>query len=122
LIERRVTPVILERGAKVAASAAEWGHVQLFSPWRYNIDATAAALLETTGWQRPEDEVVPTGADLLTTYLEPLAAYPAIAKALKLNAEVEAIVRQDPARSDRKGAVLPPSSWSGATQKARGIG
>lgn len=32
LMEPGITPVVLERGARVGASVAEWGHVQLFSP------------------------------------------------------------------------------------------
>ncbi|MBA3446542.1 MAG: NAD(P)-binding protein, partial [Pseudaminobacter sp.] len=46
LVERGVRPVIFERGRTVGAAFLEWGHVRLFSPWTYNIDAAARALLE----------------------------------------------------------------------------
>lgn len=32
LMESAITPVVLARDARVGASVAEWGHVQLFSP------------------------------------------------------------------------------------------
>lgn len=56
LIERNLTPLIFETGAQVGASVSEWGHVQAFSPWRYDIDAAAGALLDAAGWQRPDAE------------------------------------------------------------------
>ena len=43
LVERGLRPVIFERGDSVGASLLEWGHVRVFSPWRYNIDAAARA-------------------------------------------------------------------------------
>lgn len=73
LIERGLEPVVLEAGEHVATTIAEWSHVQLFSPWRYNIDSAARRLLEQTGWQEPDPEVLPTGADLIESYLQPLA-------------------------------------------------
>lgn len=103
LIARGMTPVLLERGRQVGASVADWGHVQLFSPWRYNIDSAAAKLLEETGWERPDDDVVPTGRDLVNAYLSPLAAHPKIAPALLLQATVEAVVRQGRSRLGSEG-------------------
>ena len=41
LIERNLQPVIFENGQQVGAAISEWGHVQVFTPWRYNIDAAA---------------------------------------------------------------------------------
>ncbi|MBU2193105.1 MAG: FAD-dependent oxidoreductase, partial [Alphaproteobacteria bacterium] len=61
LVERGIRPVILERGASVGATLLEWGHVKVFSPWRYNIDAAARRLLERAGWQAPDDDLLPTG-------------------------------------------------------------
>ena len=49
----------------------------MFSPWRYNIDAVAAAMLEKAGWETMPDPTVPTGQELVgEEYLEPLAALP----------------------------------------------
>ena len=57
----------------VGHAVRQWGHVQLFSPWEYNIDRAAARLLASTGWNSPEPGQYPTGAELLERYLEPLA-------------------------------------------------
>jgi hypothetical protein len=51
----------------------QWGHVQLFSPWEYNIDQRGGAPAGATGWNSPEPQQYPTGAELLERYLEPLA-------------------------------------------------
>jgi hypothetical protein len=45
----------------------------LFSPWKTNIDGTAARLLEPTGWRAPDPERVPSAGDMRTQYLGPLA-------------------------------------------------
>jgi cation diffusion facilitator CzcD-associated flavoprotein CzcO len=49
LVSRGETPVVLEAGARVGAAVRQWAHVRVFSPWRYNIDTTAAAMLARTG-------------------------------------------------------------------------
>lgn len=95
LIERNLQPAIFEKGQQVGAAISDWGHVQVFSPWRYNIDAAAGAMLDAAGWQRPEADALPTGAEIVRSYLKPLANLPAISGALRLGATVEAIVRHD---------------------------
>ena len=74
VLERGLTPIVLEAGSDVGHAVRQWGHVQLFSPWEYNIDSAAARLLASTGWNSPEPEQYPTGAELVERYLEPLAA------------------------------------------------
>ena len=93
LVERGIRPVIFERGATVGAALLEWGHVRVFSPWSYNIDAAARALLERSGWTAPDGDGLPTGAEFARDYLDPLAALSEIAPNLKLGATVTAIVR-----------------------------
>ena len=41
LSERGIAFVVFDVGDDVAASIREWAHVQLFSPWSYNIDPAA---------------------------------------------------------------------------------
>ena len=72
-----------------AMRVRQWQHVRMFSPWRYNIDAAARALLEATGWTAPDPDYHPTGAEVVRDYVEPLAAVPAIRDALVLNARVD---------------------------------
>ncbi|GGT22171.1 FAD-dependent oxidoreductase [Nonomuraea spiralis] len=40
LAERGVGFTVLEAGERVGASVARWGHVRVFSPYRYDIDAS----------------------------------------------------------------------------------
>ena len=76
LIQRGETPVVLEAGRAVAANIRDWGHVRLFSPWKYLIDETTAPLLAQSGWIAPDAETLPLGRDLVEKYLEPLATVP----------------------------------------------
>ncbi|GLS31036.1 Pyridine nucleotide-disulphide oxidoreductase [Mesorhizobium albiziae] len=94
LVSRGIQPLIFERGASVGAAMLEWGHVRVFSPWRYNIDAAARALLEKSAWSSPSPDALPTGSDIVRDYLAPLAALPEIGGNLKLGATVTAITRQ----------------------------
>ncbi|MFI0845554.1 NAD(P)-binding domain-containing protein [Mesorhizobium sp. IMUNJ 23232] len=94
LVQRGIRPVIFERGATIGASLLEWAHVRVFSPWKYNIDAAARALLEGSGWQAPNADALPNGGEIVAQYLAPLAALPPIAANLKLGAAVNAITRE----------------------------
>jgi len=38
LVARGVPVKLYEAGSGIAANVRDWGHVRLFSPWRYNID------------------------------------------------------------------------------------
>ncbi len=94
LATRGLEFVVVEAGNQVAAAIREWAHVRLFSPWRFNTDPAARALLEATGWVAPGPETLPTGGELIDEYLAPLAAHPAIAPHLRFGAAVTAIARQ----------------------------
>ena len=94
LATRGIPFTVIETGDEIAASIREWAHVRLFSPWRFNTDPVARALLEPTGWTAPDSERLPTGGELIDDYLAPLAAHPAIAGNLRLGVGVTAIARQ----------------------------
>jgi thioredoxin reductase len=93
LARRKLPFVVLESGSRVASSVQAWGHVRLFSPWRYVIDDAARSLLEATEWQEPDAEGYPTGAEIATEYLLPLAEHTAIAPHIRTNTTVRAITR-----------------------------
>jgi thioredoxin reductase len=93
LIKRGAFPLILEAGDSVGASVLQWGHVRIFSPWKYNTDAAARELLDRSGWVAPADEDYPTGRELVESYLVPLASLPEIAPQLRLRHRVRAITR-----------------------------
>ena len=93
LAERGLSPLVLEPGPDVGAAVRDWGHTRLFSPWRYNIDAAAARLLEATGWSGPAPEALPTGTELVEQYLQPLAATETLAARIRTNTRVVAVSR-----------------------------
>lgn len=94
LATRGLDFVIVEAGDQVASSIAQWAHVRLFSPWRYNIDPAARTLLEQTEWSAPDPGRLPTGGELIAGYLAPLTAHPAIAPHVRYGVTVTAIARQ----------------------------
>src|SRR3954464_12075305 len=73
VLARGMTPIVLEAGDNVGHAVRQWGHVQLFSPWEYNVDRAAARLLAPTWRNSPDPDHYPTGAELFERYLEPLA-------------------------------------------------
>ncbi|MCO6416086.1 NAD(P)-binding domain-containing protein [Siccirubricoccus sp. KC 17139] len=93
LLERGLEPVVLEAGASVGTAPLAWGHVPMFSPWRYNVDRAARALLGRHGWTAPDAETFPTGRDLVEDYLAPLARLPELAPHLRLNTRVTGVAR-----------------------------
>lgn len=93
VLERGLTPIVLEAGNSVGHAMRQWGHVQMFSPWEYNIDRAAARLLAPTGWNSPEPEQYPTGAELVERYLEPLATRTVLATHIHTSSRVTDISR-----------------------------
>jgi hypothetical protein len=93
LLERGLTPIVLEAGPEVGASTRQWSHVRLFSPWQYNIDKAAERLLKAVGWNSPPPDHCPTGAELVAGYLEPLAARTAIRDHVRTSSRVTGISR-----------------------------
>ena len=93
LLERGFTPLVLESGGQVGANLASYRHVRLFSPWQYNIDKAARALLLEHGWSAPPGGELPTAGALVDGYLAPLAALPVLAPHIKLAQRVVQISR-----------------------------
>ncbi|MEL0627769.1 NAD(P)-binding protein [Salinibacterium amurskyense] len=94
LVSRGIRTVVLEAGAHAGAAISDWGHVSLFSPWRYSIDPVGRELLERTDWVSPDAEILPTGADLVRDYLQPLAATAELAPVIHYNSRVIGMSRQ----------------------------
>jgi glycine/D-amino acid oxidase-like deaminating enzyme len=88
LLERGFAPVVLEAGDSVAASLESFRHVQLFSPWRFNVDDAARRALERGGWKAPQPEFLPTAGAIVDRYLKPLAALPGMREAIRLSHRV----------------------------------
>ena len=94
LIARGLTVKVYEAGSEVSSNIRDWGHVRVFTPWRYCVDQAATTLLNRYGWRLPAGDHCPIGAELVSSYLEPLAATPELAAVIETNARVTAISRQ----------------------------
>jgi thioredoxin reductase len=93
VLEWGMTPIVLEAGPAAAHAVRRWQHVQLFSPWEYNVDKAAERLLSSIGWNSPDPHVYPTGAELIERYLDPLATRTSLADAIRTSSRVTAIGR-----------------------------
>jgi thioredoxin reductase len=73
LVGRGLTPLVLEAGPVAGAAVRQWHHVRLFSRWSELVDGAAEKLLAPSGWQTPDPDGYPTGAEWAQRYLQPLA-------------------------------------------------
>jgi len=94
LAERGIPFIVLEAASTVGANLVDYGHVRLFSPWRYNIDPATAALLESTGWRAPAADELPRAGEVVERVLAPFAALAPVAGALSLATRVVSITRE----------------------------
>lgn len=108
VLARGLGPIVLEAGADIGHAVRQWRHVQLFSPWQYNIDRVAARLLAATGWNSPEPDQYPSGAELLERYLEPLASKTALADHIHTSSRVTDISRVGFDKLKTKGRETAP--------------
>ena len=65
LLERGFMPLVFEAGASVASHLESYRHVQLFSPWRYNVDTAARRMLQSAGWTPPPEDELPTAGAIV---------------------------------------------------------
>ncbi len=92
LAERQMPFMVLEAGSNIAENVRRWGHVRVFSPWRYIIDQAAERLLTKHGWTPPDLDTLPTGKEIITHYLAPLADI--LAPHIQTQSRVIGIARQ----------------------------
>jgi hypothetical protein len=103
LLERGLEPIVLEAGPEAGYSVRQWQHVQLFSPWEYNVDKAAARLLAPIGWNSPDPQVYPTGAELLERYIEPLATKTLLKDVIRTATRVTSVGRVGFDKAKTKG-------------------
>ncbi|HEY8472048.1 MAG TPA: FAD-dependent oxidoreductase [Natronosporangium sp.] len=108
LHERRLPFTVLEAGDRPAATVRQWGHVRLFSPWRYNLDPAARRLLTGAGWVEPDPQRLPTGAELAERYLQPLAELPELKPHIQYGGRVVAVTRHGLDRLRTAGRAATP--------------
>ena len=119
LITRNIPVKVYEAGDTIAANVRDWGHVRLFSPWKFNIDLAARAILKQHGWNEPPGNGLPTGSDLYEAYLRPLADTPEMRAAIETKVTVKAISRQGIGKIVTRGREERPFSLvvqNGATR------
>jgi thioredoxin reductase len=107
-LERGLTPLVLEAGPDIGHAVRQWGHVRMFSPWEYNIDRAAERLLVAAGWNSPEPQQYPTGAEFVERYLEPLATRTALQAHIRTSSRVTAISRVGFDKVKTNGRTLAP--------------
>lgn len=95
LLERGERPILFEAGDVGGANVLDWGHVRMFSPWQFNLDSASVRLLARVGWEAPPADELPTGAELVARYLQPLAQLPAMREVIRTGTRVVAISRRD---------------------------
>lgn len=93
LLRQGLRVKLYEAGGTIASNLRDWGHVRVFTPWRYCVDRAARELLEEHGWNMPDPEAFPIANELVDLYLEPLAKLPELAPAIETGVRVVAISR-----------------------------
>src|SRR5690606_24170601 len=93
IVEKGMTPLVLEAGPGPASSIRSWAQVRLFPPRKYVVDPVSRGLLEAAGWRMPDAERLPTGGELVEEYLEPLARLPRLAPRIGYGHHVVAVTR-----------------------------
>lgn len=95
LIKRNQPFVLFESGKTIGANILNWGHVRVFSPWKYNIDKAAEELLLQTSWQSPDKESLHTGKEFHDSYLAPLANLAVIKPFIHTDSKIIAVNRKN---------------------------
>lgn len=111
LVERGIDFVVYESGDQIAASVRSWGHTRLFSPWKHLVDPASVRLLSAAqGWEVPDPERAPTGAELVGSYLAPLAELAEIASRVRLGVEVLGVTKEGMDRTRTRARAATPFS------------
>ncbi len=84
---------VYEAAPAPAGNVTRWGHVRLFTPWSMNVSDRMARQLTAIGRSVPSGPDCPTGHELATDLLQPLAAAPTLAAHIRYGARVLAIGR-----------------------------
>ncbi|MCZ4102601.1 hypothetical protein G3I60_35700 [Streptomyces sp. SID13666] len=80
---------VYEAGETVAAHVRAWGHARLFTPWDLNVSGRMRTHLPGA----PTGDHCPTGTELATRLLDPLAALPALEGSIRLRTRAAGIAR-----------------------------
>ncbi len=85
---------VFESSSQVGANLLDWGHVRVFTPWKYVADLISVKLLQETNWRMPNGDLLPTGEEIVREYLKPLSQHPKMEGNIYLDAKVIAVSRK----------------------------
>lgn len=94
LAKKKIPFILFEAGSSVGHNLLSWGHIKVFSPWKFNIDKVAEDLLVDIGWKAPDKEGLPTGKEIVDTYFTPLSKHPLVQPHIHLNSQVLSVNRK----------------------------
>ncbi len=83
-------PTVYEAAPTVGGNVARWGHVRMFTPWSMTVPPRMRAAL---GDAAPGGDALPTGAELVSDLLAPVAATPALQGRVRTSTTVRAVAR-----------------------------
>lgn len=100
--------VVFEAADGVAGHVRDWSHVELFSPWAYNISPRARRALAGAGIELPDpsDPTCPSGAELLDRVLAPIGALPSIRPHLHCGVRVLSVGREGLLKHEEISSVI----------------
>ncbi|MEP3889460.1 MAG: NAD(P)-binding domain-containing protein [Hellea sp.] len=99
MMERGLTPLILEKGPSAGHAMLKWGHVRVFTPWEYITDNSVLNLLAPTEWTHPDPNYLPTGREIVEQYLAPVSKLPAFNDKIIYGACVSAVSKRKLSKS-----------------------
>lgn len=102
-ISRGLQPIVLEKGQTAGAAMSQWGHVEVFTPWKYVFDKQVKGLLDASGWNQPNPDAMPTGQQIVDEYLIPAANTPELLNAIHYGSEVIAFTKKGLSKSASEG-------------------
>ena len=85
---------LYEAGAQVGHNVTAWGHVGMFTGWDLNVSPRMRRRLEDAGHATPSGDEPPTGRELVSRVLQPIAELPGIAEHLCLETRVLSVARE----------------------------
>ncbi|MBX2819553.1 MAG: NAD(P)-binding domain-containing protein [Rhodothermaceae bacterium] len=103
LLNQGLQPIVLEKGQRAGHAMLEWGHVKVFTPWKYITDKAVVSLLEETGWKYPEKEYLPTAGEIVKEYLVPAATTTSLNDSIIYDAEVVSVSKLGMSKSSTHG-------------------
>ncbi|MBI82108.1 MAG: hypothetical protein CMJ81_02840 [Planctomycetaceae bacterium] len=93
--------VILEQG-HIAQNVSDWGHVKMFSPFRFNHSPLGLAAIgaQNLDYQPPQPETIHSGKEWIDRYLHPLSQTDLLADSIREECLVVGVGRSGPLKQE----------------------